>query len=58
MDETVAPFHESFLKFSAFEIIDEVVTDLLKPTSRGLEITSTIEEGMVVSGMDGMCHTK
>ena len=39
------------LKLSAFEIQDEVITDLLKPESRGLGIAMTTDSGVAVRGL-------
>ena len=41
----------SQLTMSAFEIQDEVITDLLRPSSRGLAVSVTVEEGVVVPGL-------
>ena len=38
-------------RLSAFEIQDEVVSDLLRPTSRGLSVGITAEDGVLVSGL-------
>ncbi len=39
------------ITFSAFEIQDEVISDLLKPERRGLNIVMTTEDGMIVRGL-------
>eukprot|EP01041_Mallomonas_annulata_P000861 gene861-1676_t len=49
-DEAVG-FHEVDLKLSAFEVQDEIVTDLLLPVNRGLNICNTVYEGVVVGNL-------
>jgi hypothetical protein len=41
-------FHASV---SAFEIQDEVVTDLLRPSTRGLTVSASAEEGVIIPGL-------
>ncbi len=36
---------------SAFEIQDEIITDLLRPVNRGLSLSVTAEDGTVVAGI-------
>jgi len=36
---------------SAFEIQDEVVTDLLRPSTRGLVVSASAEEGVMIPGL-------
>ncbi len=36
---------------SAFEIQDEVITDLLRPSTRGLQVSANAEEGVFVPGL-------
>lgn len=43
--------YASQVTLSAFEIQDEVITDLLRPSSRGLAVSVTAEEGVVVPGL-------
>lgn len=39
------------MALSTFEVLDEVVTDLLRPSVRGLGLAMTAEEGIVVQGL-------
>jgi coiled-coil domain-containing protein 78 len=55
-NNTVGPY-ETAVKFSAFEIQDEVVTDLLRPSNRGLVISATPEEGIQVANLTSETHT-
>jgi hypothetical protein len=43
--------YASQLSFSSFEIQDEVITDLLRPSSRGLSVSVSAEEGVIVPGL-------
>lgn len=38
-------------RVGCFEIQDEVITDLLRPTARGLSVNITAEDGVIVSGL-------
>lgn len=44
-------FFQAQISFSAFEIQDEVVTDLLRPSSRGLSVSISAEEGVIIQGL-------
>lgn len=46
-----ANYYRAQINLSAFEIQEEVITDLLRPASRGLPLTVTAEDGVVVSGL-------
>lgn len=43
--------YQTQLRLSAFEIQDEVITDLLRPSSRGLNVSITADEGVKVVGL-------
>jgi len=43
--------YSSFVSFSAFEIQDEVITDLLRPSARGLAVSVSADEGVNVPGL-------
>ena len=43
--------YTSQISFSAFEVQDEIITDLLRPSSRGLAVSVSAEEGVMVPGL-------
>lgn len=43
--------YETRVNASGFEIQDEIITDLLRPSSRGLTVSITAEEGVKVLGL-------
>ena len=43
--------YETRINTSGFEIQDEIITDLLRPSSRGLTVSITAEEGVKVLGL-------
>lgn len=44
-------YYQAQVHFSSFEIQDEIITDLLRPSSRGLSVSITAEDGVIVSGL-------
>jgi hypothetical protein len=50
-DNQGAQVYEYEITFSAFEIQDEIITDLLRPSSRGLTIAVSPEDGISVQGL-------
>lgn len=46
-----AEVYEYELTLKAFEIQDEVITDLLRPTTRGLSISVSPDSGVVIQGL-------
>jgi hypothetical protein len=43
--------YKAQINLSAFEIQDEIITDLLRPVNRGLSLAVTAEEGVMVQGL-------
>lgn len=43
--------YKAQINLSAFEIQDEIITDLLRPINRGLSLAVTAEEGVTVQGL-------
>ena len=43
--------YKAQLTLSSFEIQDEIISDLLRPANRGLSISTTLEEGVIVQGL-------
>jgi hypothetical protein len=43
--------YKAQINLSAFEIQDEVITDLLRPVNRGLSLAVTSEDGVMVQGL-------
>ena len=43
--------YKAQINLSAFEIQDEIITDLLRPVNRGLSLAVTAEEGVIVQGL-------
>lgn len=44
-------FYRAQLSFSALDIQDEIITDLIRPANRGLSVATTLEEGINVQGL-------
>lgn len=43
--------YASNISFSSFEIQDEIITDLLRPSSRGLAVSVSADEGVILPGL-------
>lgn len=44
-------YFQTQLTLSSFEVLDEVITDLVRPSVRGLGLAMTAEDGIVVQGL-------
>jgi hypothetical protein len=44
-------FYQAQVTLSAFEIQSEIITDLLRPSSKGLPVLITADEGVAVQGL-------
>jgi hypothetical protein len=49
-DQTLG-FYEAQVSISAFEIQDEIITDLLRPSSRGFDVSFSSEDGIAIQGL-------
>ena len=49
-DQTLG-FYEAVVSISAFEVQDEVVTDLFRPSSRGLSVSFSSTDGIAIQGL-------
>lgn len=46
-----ADFYSTTIKVSAFEIQDEIISDLIKPENRGLAVSMTTDDGVGIRGI-------
>lgn len=49
--QLASSLYKAQINLSAFEIQDEIITDLLRPINRGLSLAVTAEEGVMVQGL-------
>jgi hypothetical protein len=49
--QLASTLYKAQINLSAFEIQDEIITDLLRPVNRGLSLAVTAEEGVMVQGL-------
>jgi hypothetical protein len=49
--QLASSLYKAQINLSAFEIQDEIITDLLRPVNRGLSLAVTAEEGVMVQGL-------
>ena len=49
--QMVSSMYKAQINLSAFEIQEEIITDLLRPINRGLSLAVTAEEGVMVQGL-------
>jgi hypothetical protein len=49
-DQTLG-FYEAQVSLTAFEIHDEIITDLLRPSSRGFDVSFSAEDGIAIQGL-------
>lgn len=50
-DHNQPEFYQAQVSLSSFEIQDEIITDLLRPSSRGLTVSISAEDGVIISGI-------
>ena len=48
---TTSGFYQAAINMSSFEIQDEVISDLLRPSTRGMAVSMTAEDGVGVVGV-------
>ena len=57
-EEQTIGFYEAVVSISAFEIQDEIISDLLRPSSRGLSVSFSSVDGIMVQGLQKVWWNK